>query len=113
MPRTFDITEKLFFTYILIFHERMKKMKKSLVKRIVSGVTSALLALSAFAQSVPLGNSGLLRARAATNLSGGSDVDDVTLLVGSNPKDPDGKPYDKFDSVEAAIEQYNMDLRYN
>lgn len=84
-------------------------MKKSLGKRIVSGVTSALLAASAFAQSIPLGNSGLLKARAATNLGGNSEVDDVTLLVGSNPRDPDGNPYGTFASVDAAVAQYEKD----
>ncbi|MBO5164607.1 MAG: choice-of-anchor A family protein, partial [Ruminococcus sp.] len=84
-------------------------MKKSLVKRIVSGVTSALLAVSAFAQSVPLGNSGLLRARAASSLDGSKEIDDVTLLVGENPKGPDGEPYGTFADVNAAIEQYNKD----
>lgn len=84
-------------------------MKKSLGKRIVSGVTSALLAASAFAQSIPLGNSGLLKARAATNLGGNGEVDDVTLLVGSNPRDPDGNPYGTFESVDAAVAQYEKD----
>ncbi|MBQ3138232.1 MAG: Cna B-type domain-containing protein, partial [Ruminococcus sp.] len=39
-------------------------MKKTLGKRIISGVTSVLLGLSAFTQAVPLSETGLLRARA-------------------------------------------------
>ena len=44
-------------------------MKKSLGKRILSGVTSALLGISALTQAVPLNNGGLLKAVAAESES--------------------------------------------
>ena len=41
-------------------------MKKTLGKRIISGVTSLLLGLSAFSQAMPLSNGGVLKAKAVT-----------------------------------------------
>ncbi|MBO5343407.1 MAG: Cna B-type domain-containing protein, partial [Ruminococcus sp.] len=41
-------------------------MKKTMGKRIISGVTSILLGLSAFTQAIPLSDGGLLKAKAAT-----------------------------------------------
>ncbi|MDE6797942.1 MAG: choice-of-anchor A family protein, partial [Ruminococcus sp.] len=48
---------------------------------------------------------------AADNLGSKDAVDDVTLLVGSQPTDPDGKPYDKtFATVAEAINRYDSDF---
>ncbi|MDE5769639.1 MAG: choice-of-anchor A family protein, partial [Oscillospiraceae bacterium] len=77
-------------------------MKKSFKKRLLSGVTSALLAVSSVLPSS-------LGTFAATNENGGTR-NDVTLLVGTNPKKPDGMPYQQqFASVKDAIAQYNKD----
>ncbi|MDE6087330.1 MAG: choice-of-anchor A family protein, partial [Oscillospiraceae bacterium] len=77
-------------------------MKKSFTKRLLSGVTSALLAVSSVLPSS-------LGTFAASNEKG-DERDDVTLLVGENPKKPDGTPYQQtFASVDAAIAQYNKD----
>ncbi|MDE7225809.1 MAG: choice-of-anchor A family protein, partial [Ruminococcus sp.] len=85
-------------------------MKKSLGKRLISGVTSALLAVSAFAQSaIPIGELSMLRAKAASNLDGSNEIDDVTLLVGTNPQNPDGKTYTGLSTVQEAIAQYGKD----
>ncbi|MCM1529681.1 MAG: choice-of-anchor A family protein, partial [Alistipes sp.] len=91
-------------------------MKKTLGKRLISGAASVMLALSAFAQAVPLGLGKVLNVGAAnqvTNLDGSKTTDDVTLLVGNNPTDPNGNPYfgdgKNFSSVDAAIEQFNAD----
>ena len=51
-------------------------MKKSLGKRIISGVTSALLGISALTQAVPLNNGGLLMARAANSEKDGLPIMD-------------------------------------
>ena len=65
-------------------------MKKSFGKRLLSGVTSALLAVS---YSIPSGltvGDGILSARATdiNNLDLSNSIDDVTLLIGDDPANP-------------------------
>ena len=48
-------------------------MKKTLGKRLLSGITSALLGVSAFTQAMPLGNASLLKARAADGTASASN----------------------------------------
>ncbi|MDE6783865.1 MAG: choice-of-anchor A family protein, partial [Ruminococcus sp.] len=85
-------------------------MKKTLGKRLISGVTSALLAVSAFAQSaIPIGELSMLRAKAATNLGSLGPAEDVTLLIGSKPQDPDGNVYTGLDTVDKVVAQYSKD----
>lgn len=57
-------------------------MKKSWGKRLLSGITSALLTISYVIPSTPIINSGA--AESVSNLSGTAQTDDVTLLVGEN-----------------------------
>ncbi|MDE6776557.1 MAG: choice-of-anchor A family protein, partial [Oscillospiraceae bacterium] len=78
-------------------------MKKSLKKRLLSGVTSALLAVSS-----ALPSSLNVFAKDIQSVSKNNSRSDVTLLVGDNPKSPDGKKYE-FTSVEAALRQYEKD----
>ena len=62
-------------------------MKKTLGKRIISGVTSLLLGLSAFSQAMPLSNGGVLKAKA---------------VEGNSPK------YSKEYTVENLLTDYNI-----
>ena len=62
-------------------------MKKSLGKRLISGVTSLLIGMSAFTQAVPLGNGGVLKAKA---------------VEGNSPK------YSKEYTVENLLTDYNI-----
>ena len=78
-------------------------MKKSFGKRLLSGLTSALLAVT---YAVP--NATELFSNAATGLGSQDPVDDLTMLVGENPKDPDFNPY-SFSSMKEAIDKYNSD----
>ncbi|MBQ8180447.1 MAG: choice-of-anchor A family protein, partial [Ruminococcus sp.] len=82
-------------------------MKKTLGKRLLSGITSAVLTLSYMIPSGLQLGGGL--ANAATSLGDGSDYSDVTLLVGTSPTNPDGEKYPAFSSVEEAISQYDRD----
>ncbi len=83
-------------------------MKKSLGKRLLSGITSAALVVSYMIPSGLTLGGGML-SNAGESLGGGSAVDDVTLLVGTNPVDPSGNPYGTFSSVDEAISQYDRD----
>ena len=74
-------------------------MKKSFGKRLLSGLTSALLAVT---YAVP--NATELFSNAATGLGSQDPVDDLTMLVGENPKDPDFNPY-SFSSMKEAIDK--------
>ena len=49
-------------------------MKKTLGKRIISGITSLLLGLSAFSQAMPLSNGGVLKAKAVNNKDDGLPI---------------------------------------
>ena len=83
-------------------------MKKSIGKRLVSGLTSAMLAVTyALPNAVPLGNRIL--ADAAENLGNKDPVSDVTLLVGKTPTSPTGDAYSEFSTVADAIAQYEKD----
>ena len=78
-----------------------------LAKRSLSFVTAMFLSI----MSMVTGISESLAANPVSNVSGTNETDDVTLLVGSNPTDPDGNAYDKkFSSVSEAINQYDCDF---
>ncbi|MDE5563516.1 MAG: choice-of-anchor A family protein, partial [Oscillospiraceae bacterium] len=74
-------------------------MKKTIGKRLLSSVTSVLLAASYI-----LPGSGGLSAFAADNISGSKTIDDVTLLVGT-PKDGTENPL-RGDDVASTIQNY-------
>lgn len=83
-------------------------MKKTLGKRLLSGITSAALTISYIIPSGLQLGSGL--ANAATNKGDQSkSVDDAIMLAGINPKDPDGRPYGTFTSIDDVLKRYNED----
>ncbi|MCM1357076.1 MAG: choice-of-anchor A family protein, partial [Prevotella sp.] len=67
--------------------------------------------ITAFMMSIMSMVTGISPTFAADNLGSQKAVDDVTLLVGSSPTDPNGNPYKvKFNSVTDAIKQYDSDF---
>lgn len=69
-------------------------MKKTWGKRLLSGVTSAVLAVSyMLPSSIPFGFNGVNAANEVLPLTGDESkkTDDVTLLVGSSPQNPNGR----------------------
>ena len=84
------------------------KKRKTMAKRLLSSVTSALLAVSSM---LPAGFTPgeMLSAGAAANLGEKDDIADVVLLAGNAPKDPHGRAYSGLDTVDAVTAQYNKD----
>ena len=96
-----------------ILTERKMLMRKSIAKRLVSGFTSALVAVS---YAIPSGLSSLggriLKTNAAntvSNITGTNTTDDVTLLVGKTPVKHDGTPFTATEkaSLESITQAYD------
>lgn len=76
-------------------------MKKTLSKRVLSGVTSAMIGFSSFAQAMTAENAGLLNVKAA-----GISTND--LLNSMKAADESFAPYSKEYSVENLLTDYNV-----
>ncbi|MDE5557802.1 MAG: choice-of-anchor A family protein, partial [Ruminococcus sp.] len=81
-----------------------------LAKRSLSFVMAMFVSIMSIVTNIPTS----FASNPVKNVSETHDTDDVTLLVGSQPTDPNGKPYftdgENFSSIADAIKKYDSDF---